>query len=109
MFQYIAYAELHDGERVHLVLPQIEMFNVKLEQAQRDMGKQPSEFVPIKYSNMADDEADANPMLRLAIGTAFVALCVQLYRTLHGKGGSSGASSTMGKTGGFGGGANPMN
>jgi len=37
------------------------------------------------------------------IGAAFVALLVQLYRTMHGKGGSSGSSTGGTKPGGRGG------
>lgn len=98
---------MDDGSNIHLVLPQIEMFNMKLEQAQREMGKMPGDFVPIKYSNIGD-EGEANPALRIAIGACFVGLCIQLYRTLHGKGSSSAKSGggMMGR-GGFGG-QNPM-
>lgn len=73
------------------------------------MGKAPSDFVPIKYSNASDD-SEASPMMRVAIGSAFVLLLVQLYRTFHGK--SSGSSSMGGGLGGRGGGfggQNPMN
>ena len=66
------------------------------------MGKTPNEFVPIKYSNFTED-GEANPALRLAIGTAFVGLCIQLYRTLHGKSSSSGGGGKIMGRGGFGG------
>lgn len=71
------------------------------------MGKQPSEFVPIKYSNRGDD-SESSPMMRVAIGSAFVLLLIQLYRTFHGKGGTSSGSSFGSRgSGGFGG-QNPM-
>ena len=31
MYKYVAYVDLVDGKQVHLVLPQIELFNQKLE------------------------------------------------------------------------------
>ena len=31
MYQFVAYVDLHEGGTVHLVLPQIELFNMKLE------------------------------------------------------------------------------
>ena len=42
-------------------------------------------------------------MMNYAIGAAFLALFIQLYRSMHGKGGSSSGGSSAGK-GGMGGG-----
>lgn len=53
MFKYRAVVETHDGSKVHLVLPQVENFLYKLDLAQREMGKVPNEFVPVKYANEA--------------------------------------------------------
>lgn len=90
------------------MLPQIELFNQKLEQAQKEMGKNINEFIPVKYSNISED-GESNPAFRLAVGAAFVLLCVQVYRTLHGgKSGSGGITGGLGGKGGLGGGQNPM-
>jgi len=51
MFKYRAEIETHDGRKVHLVLPQVENFLYKLDLAQREMGKVPQEFVPVKYAS----------------------------------------------------------
>ena len=51
MFKYKAEIETIDGTFVHLVLPQVENFLYKLDLAQREMGKSPNEFVPVKYAN----------------------------------------------------------
>jgi len=52
-FKYRALIETLEGKRVHLVLPQVENFLYKLDLAQREMGKVPNEFVPVKYANEA--------------------------------------------------------
>ena len=49
-YKYRAIIETNDGSpKVHLVLPQVENFLMKLDMAQREMGKDPATFVPIKY------------------------------------------------------------
>lgn len=58
-----------------MVLPQIELFNQKLEQAQKEMGKNINEYIPVKYSNVAEG-GEENPAFRLAVGAAFVLLCI---------------------------------
>jgi len=53
----------------------------------------------VKYANAADDQA--NPAMQYVIGGAFLLLLFQLYRTMHGKGGSSsGIPGTPKKPGG---------
>lgn len=53
MFKYKAIVETLDGNKVHLVLPQVENFLYKLDLTQREMNKVPNEFVPVKYANEA--------------------------------------------------------
>lgn len=108
MFKYKAIIETHDGGKVHLVLPQVENFLYKLDLAQREMGKVPNEFVPVKYANEAS-MTENNSMMNFMIGGLFLALMLQIYRSMHGKGtgkgGVKGAGKDAGKTGGgFGGG-----
>ena len=54
MFKYRAQIDTIDGKRVHLVLPQVENFLYKLDLAQREMGKNPADFVPVKYANASE-------------------------------------------------------
>lgn len=73
---------MNDGTRKHLVLPNIENFMYKLDMVQREMGKQPSHMVPLKYSN---DQSDANnkflSLLLLAGGlTVFTMLAFRARR-----------------------------
>ena len=69
------------------------------------MGKNFNEYIPVKYSNQTEG-AEENPAFRIAVGAAFVMLCVQIYRTLHGggKAGGIGSGTGLGGKGGFGGG-----
>lgn len=50
-FKYRAEIETLEGKKVHLVLPQVENFLYKLDLAQREMGKVPNDFVPVKYAS----------------------------------------------------------
>lgn len=75
----------------------------KLDLAQREMGKPPQQFVPVKFANEPAG-GNQNFLMNYLIGAAFLALLVQLYRTMHGKGGSSSGSSGSKGSGGFGGG-----
>jgi len=74
MFKYRAQIETVEGKKVHLVLPQVENFLYKLDLAQREMGKSPQQFVPVKYANTADD--GSNPAVMYIIGGAFLLLLV---------------------------------
>lgn len=100
-FKYRANLETLQGECVHLVLPQVENFLYKLDQAQREMGKDPNSFVPVKYGSAEGDEK--SPVLNLAIGASFAALMVLIYRSMHGKGTGSSGSATKGGSSGSGG------
>jgi len=101
MFKYRAQVDTISGKKVHLVLPQVENFLYKLDLAQREMGKSPNEFVPVKYAN--ESSQNNNQVLNYMIGGAFLLTLLQLYRSSHGKGGSKPGSSSGGKTGGLGG------
>ena len=94
------------------MLPQVENFLYKLDLAQREMGKVPNEFVPVKYANEASMQTN-NAAMNFMIGGLFLALMLQIYRSMHGKGsgkgtgkGASGKSGSdqgsSGKSGGFG-------
>ena len=90
---------------MHLVLPQVENFLYKLDLAQREMGKVPNEFVPVKYANEAS-LTESNAMMNFMIGGLYLALMLRIYRRMHGKGKGSGGAKGAGKdsgAGGFGG------
>lgn len=73
MFKYKAVVETLDGNKVHLVLPQVENFLYKLDLAQREMGRVPNEFVPVKYASEASMTQN-NSMMNFMIGGLFIAL-----------------------------------
>lgn len=103
MFKYRAEIELLDGNKVHLVLPQVENFLYKLDLAQREMGKVPNDFVPVKYASEASLSQN-NTMINLMIGGLFLAFMIQIYRSMHGQGGPKGGKGTgSGSSGGQGG------
>lgn len=58
-FQYRAEILTHDDQKVYLVLPQIDNFLYKLDLVQREMGKQPTDFVPLKFAS-ENQSSDSN-------------------------------------------------
>ena len=88
-FKYRAVIETIDGQKVHLVLPQVENFLLKLDMAQREMGKDPSTFVPVKYGSAS--EMEGVPPINIFFGALFVFLMYRLYKTMHGKKTKSGS------------------
>lgn len=103
-FKYRAVIDTVDGEDVHLVLPQVENFLYKLDLAQREMGKDVEQFVPVKYGIGLDEEP--SPLLNLIIGGSFVMLLALIYRSMHGKGGAGSSQTKQSKNqsrGGMGG------
>lgn len=55
------------------------------------MGRQPNEFIPVKYKNQSEESA-SNIMLNLMIGGLFVAFLYQIYKQRGGKGIGTGQS-----------------
>ena len=51
VFNYRADIETHEGERFYVTLGSVDNFLAKIDMIQREMGKQPQEFVPLKYAN----------------------------------------------------------
>ena len=91
-----------------MVLGSQESFLAKLDQVQRQMGKQPGEFIPVKYVNDETDQAQLvfRGMMALLVGVTLY----QIYRSANpGAGGKAGkgASKKSGSSSGsnwFGGG-----
>ena len=79
-------------------MPAVENFLYKLDLAQRELGRDPNNFVPVKYGP-ADEQANS-PVMNMMIGASFLILWFLIYRAMHGgKGGSSGPKSTKGNSG----------
>ena len=67
-----------------MVLDSQESFLAKLDQIQRQMGKQPAEFIPVKYVN----DQDGGPTLFALVVGGFVLLTgYQIYRGIKPGGG----------------------
>jgi hypothetical protein len=59
------------------------------------MGRQPNEFIPVKYNNQGEEQM-SNLMMNLLVGSLFVLFFYQIYRNRNGgaptgKGGKPGA------------------
>jgi hypothetical protein len=87
-FKYRATIKLTDGSTYHMVMPQIENFLYKLDQSQRDLGKDPASFVPVKYGPGIEEMDNKN---RLLFTMIFFGLFFWLYRASHPKGGAKGS------------------
>lgn len=86
VFNHRAEIDTVDGQRLYMVLGSQESFLAKLDQIQRQMGKQPAEFIPVKYVN----DEQGGPNLMLILMSAFVLLAgYQIYRGVK-PGGSAG-------------------
>jgi AFG3 family protein len=93
-FKYRAVIDTVGDQKFHLTLPQVENFLHKIDLVQREMGKDVSAFVPLKYAG-GDDAGEAKNTMLIALG--FGAILALLYRTIHGKGGSNAAGKTGAK------------
>lgn len=51
VFNHRAEIDTHEGEKLYMVLGSQESFLAKLDMVQRQMGLQPTDFVPVKYVN----------------------------------------------------------
>lgn len=55
VFNYRAEVVTHSGEKFYMTLGNYESFLAKLDMVQREMGKQPHEFIPVKYANSSEE------------------------------------------------------
>jgi AFG3 family protein len=86
-FKFRAVMDLQDGSKKHVTLPQVENFLHKIDLVQRDMSKDVSQFVPLKYASGEDNDGRN---MNFFIAACFGGLLLWLYRAKHGKGGSTG-------------------
>ena len=83
VFNHRAEIDTVDGERLYLVLGSQESFLAKLDQVQRQMGKQPAQFIPVKYVN---DEDQGNVLLTLLFAGLVGMAGYQIYKGRLGSG-----------------------
>lgn len=77
VFNHRAQIDTINGERLYMVLGSQESFLAKLDLIQRQMGKQPAEFIPVKYVN----EGEGGPNLFMFMMIGFVMLAAyQIYK-----------------------------
>ena len=116
VFNFRAEIHTHDGERMYMTLNSYESFLAKLDLVQREMGKQPHEFIPVKYTNQSEEPLSAS-LMNVAVGAMFLAFFYQVYKGRNGNKPSTGKKTGKGassdkdkKGGGFfgGGGMNDM-
>lgn len=81
VFNYRAEIEMLDGKKFYMVLGSQESFLAKLDMVQRQMGKQPSEFIPVKYVN--DSEIGSSQVL---FNSVFFAMTAFAFITLYKRG-----------------------
>lgn len=105
-FKFKATLNTSDGSSYHINLPQVEGFLYKLDQTQREMGKEPANFVPVKYGTGLDDIEKTYGYVMFGL---FAAILTMLMRTKTPKKGISTKSSSGSKFGGGGGLGDMMN
>lgn len=84
VFNYRAEFTTHDGERRYMTLNSYESFLAKLDLVQREMGKNPNEFVPVKYTNTEKENPTAI-IMNVVIGAMFLAFFASIYKGRNGK------------------------
>ena len=70
-FNYRAEILTHDNEKFFMTLGSYENFLAKLDLVQREMGRQPNEFIPVKYTNQSEENM-SNLFLNVLIGSMFL-------------------------------------
>lgn len=83
-FKFKATITTTNGAKYHIVLPQVENFLYRLDQTQREMGRDPANFVPVKYGSGMEEEV--NPLWMNAFLLAFGSLLFSIIRSRHKKG-----------------------
>jgi len=99
VFNHRAEIEMSDGDRFYMVLGSQESFLAKLDMVQRQMGKNPNDFIPVSYTN-ATDESLAAFFFNVGMGLVAAAAFYNIYKGRSGpsaggkaaKGGKSSAN-----------------
>ena len=82
-FKFKATIQTNSGAKYHIVLPQVENFLFQLDQTQREMGRDPANFVPVKYGSGMEE--GVNPMLSNAFLLGVAYLLFSVIRSRHSK------------------------
>jgi AFG3 family protein len=102
VFNYRADIETVEGEKFYITLGSVDNFLAKIDLIQREMGKTPQEFVPLKYSNESEP-AGSNIMLNFLIFSLFGFFMYQILKGRNAKPPSGTTKKgTSNKTGGSG-------
>ena len=101
VFNYRADIETHEGEKFYITLGSVDNFLAKIDLIQREMGKSPQEFVPLKYSNESE-QTNSNLAIQFLIAGMFGLFMYQILRGRNGKGGSSSSKKSSNKSSGSG-------
>lgn len=79
VFNYRAEIVTNQGERFYMTLGSYENFLAKLDMVQREMGRQPNEFIPVKYTNQSEEQF-SNIIFNVLIGSLFLLFFYQVLR-----------------------------
>jgi len=110
VFNYRAEILTIEGEKFYITLGSVDNFLAKIDLIQREMGKTPQEFIPLKYSNESD-QVNTNLVVNLLVGGLFGLFLYQVIKGRNNKG-STGSKKSASKSsnsssgfmgGGFGG------
>ena len=96
--KYRAMVQTIPGKVLHLDLQAVENFLYKLDTTQREMGKDPAQFVPVKYG--PGIEGNQVQLTNMIAGGLFIYMLFKLYQTMHGKGKGTGGKPGSGSKGG---------
>ena len=92
VFNHRAEIDTHEGEKLYMVLGSQESFLAKLDMVQRQMGLQPTDFVPVKYVNDQERQMQSF-MFNLMFGLVGLGAFYSIF-----KGRSGGIGGKAGKT-----------
>jgi AFG3 family protein len=106
VFNFRAEIEMTDGQRFYMVLGSQESFLAKLDMVQRQMGKQPNQFIPVKYLNT--DEQMRPFFFNMFIGVLALGAFYQVFKGRNGGAGGLGKTGKNAKKGSSGGGWGDM-
>lgn len=79
VFNYRAEVTTFQDEKFYMTLGNYENFLAKLDMVQREMGRQPEEFVPVAYSSTTE-ESMQGLFLNGLIGALFIMFFYQIYK-----------------------------
>ena len=74
-----------EGDKFYIALGSVDNFLAKIDLIQREMGKTPQEFIPLKYSNESD-QVSSNLALNMIIASMFGLFMWQIFKSRKGSG-----------------------